>query len=64
MTAGKVVECIRYTPGISTGALYIVVEEFLDMRGHMLVVREYAKPVVHPPYWAWRFRPAMGEARN
>lgn len=66
MTQGQVVQCRFYTPGLKTGARYVVTEAAIGYGGPVMRVRPLADADfdIHwhhnVRYWAWRFAPYLG----
>lgn len=66
MNPGQVVEVVKYTPGLWTGSRYVVTAFGLDpvLRAPMVEVRPLGSDEPLARYWAFRFRPVIGEARG
>lgn len=67
MTQGQVVQCRFYTPGLQTGARYVVTDTGIEKSQPVVCVRPlddagafWHRDNATARYWAWRFAPYLG----
>lgn len=62
---GQVVEVVHWTPGLPSGSRHVIVHEVDYPMGKMLAVKPLGGTMqpLNNTFWAWRFRPALGEVR-